>query len=351
MRSFYLLTLFLILFLYTIYGRFYSTSTLETLYNLLSFLPFIIAAMLLELNIGFNIKKVLFYFTICTAIGAIYANVIQLLYPDILSVIIGDGDIDKVLSWGRVSWIGYVVPLPLITQFLYLKIYSKKEQYILIPSLIIAIVGTILTFNRTPLIALVILLLYIIVSTINKINFKKIILLVSLIFICIISINYIQLVNPNFQNLLDYRVLGFFTGKSDISEDLSTRYDLYSQYKDAIYNSYFLGQGFGIPYSIKPEPKSWSDITFISFIIPLGIIGVVYFLIFLKKVFISIRNKISSIKIRRSFYLVFFLAILISLNDDIWSHKNFPIYFVFIINSFGYKFNELKNKTDIITQK
>ena len=299
-----------------------------------TFAPFIVAFLLVELRVGHDFSKVMCYLTVCAAVGAIAANVIHVFHPETLGLLLKeDDDLDTVLSVGRVGWAGYVLALPLVAQLGFLDIYSRSQRRLVLLSLPIVIAGALLTFNRTLLIALLAMFIYLLVSFRRQIRFKVIALIAVVFTAGGYFLSWWSETNPILLDLFDYRILGFLTGTSDTSGDIGTRYILYGEYWDRLKHSYFLGQGLGVPVSTFLGPSSWIDISLLSFALPFGILGVLLFSDFIKKIYLRIRTHIENDKVQRLFVVVLFLGLGMSLNDDIWSHKYFSVYFVYMINA------------------
>ena len=330
--------IFFLCFTFYIFLGFYRTNDSQvTFSHVFTYFPFIIAILIQEINVRYDVKKVLIYFTICAAISSFSAILIQYFYQNVFYSINYDIDVSSIeskLEWGRISWIGSAVALPLIAQIGFLNIFSKKEKYIISISLISIVLGLVFTFNRTFLLAFTFLMLYVVLINTGKFRFKILVVVSLLLFLSILVINNLKDFVPNLENLIDYRILGFFKGQSSIKGDIESRQILYNQYIENILNNNLLGQGFGLPFSTIPEPRAWSDVTLISFLIPMGFIGVILFVIFLIKILIKIKRNIDNNQVKKLYIVVLLLSILVSFNDDIWSHKNFPIIFVFMINSF-----------------
>ncbi|MGV8915086.1 MAG: hypothetical protein ACOH1X_06530 [Kaistella sp.] len=331
----FLLIISFVLFVayFSILGYFNGASAKGIYMHIFTYIPFINALLLIKTGTYYPIKKVLIYFTVATAIGALYAIVIRFYFPDILMKVIDVEDFDAFIQWGRLPWAGALMVILLISQMFFLNIYRNEEKIILVPALLLIFIGGFFTFNRTLIFALFIMILLLILIQIRNLRFKNI----FLIFIGFFVVSYVfsswANVNENFDNLLQGRILDPLSGKLNADSDISSRYMLYDQYIDNIKGSYFLGNGFGVPYSTIPEERVWADVTLVSFLIPFGLLGLAVFFGFIKKLYSNIKL-IQNRKIKNAFTLVLILQLLISLNDDLWSHKNFPMYFVFIINSF-----------------
>lgn len=331
-RILYLIALFVA---YSLVGYVTVGGFAPVLAHAFTFAPFIIAFLLLELRIGHDIRVVLFNLTVCAAIGAVAANVIHFFVPDLLeSLLKEEEDISAVISLGRVAWSGYVVALPLMIQLGMPDLYTPRRRTIALVCLSIVVAGALLTFNRTLLIGLLCMGIYLLLAGRKQIGLKAIPITGAIYFAGSYFLTWWSEVNPSLRTLIDYRILFFFTGGSDTSGDVSTRGILYGQYLDRLTHRYFLGQGLGVPVSTYLGDSFWADITLVNIMVPFGVFGLILFVSFVRQIYSRIRTRITEPRIQRLFLLVLLLAIGISLNDDIWTHKSFAVYFVFLINSY-----------------
>jgi hypothetical protein len=298
--------------------------------------PFVVATLLLALRVGYSFSTVVIALTVCAATGAIVANVIHFFHPNTLELLLREEeDIGGVISLGRVSWSGYVLALPLVAQLGFLRIYSPKQRAFVLAGVPIVLFGALLTFNRTLLIALLGLSFYLLVSMRKDIRLRGVVLIGLLVLATSYFIQWWSEINPSLFHLIDYRILYFFTGHSDTGGDVSTRAILYNDYLHRLLHSRFLGQGLGVPVSTYFGPALWADVSLVNFLLPFGLLGLIMFAGFVRKVYAGIRSRIGDDRVQRLFVVVLCLALAVSLNDDIWSHKNFPIYFVYLLNSYG----------------
>ena len=107
-----------------------------------------------------------------------------------------------------------------------------------------------------------------------------------------------------------------------------------------------MGTGFGVPFATEPEVSYYADVTLVSFYLPFGIFGLLMFLLYFSKLWSMVNSTFESTRSAEIFGLkvITVLGILISLNDDMWSHKEFSIVIALVISSFvnSYKYDELK---------
>lgn len=300
-----------------------------------AFAPFIIAFLLLELDVGTSFRTALFWLTLCGAVGAIAANAIHVFHPELLGILLKDEDkATGIINLGRVGWAGYIVTLPVIAQLGFLDMYSRRQRLIMLTCIPIVLAGALLTFSRTLTVALVVLLAYLLYANRRKLGLKGAAMLGLLGLAGSYFIAWWETINPALIDLINNRIVSFFSGSSDISTDVSGRMILYGEYLERLKSSYMLGQGIGVPVSTAFGDATWADVTLVTFAVPFGVFGLALFVLFLKRLYARITTTIDDQRVRRLFTLVFVLGLAISLNDDIWSHKFFVVYLVFLVNSY-----------------
>lgn len=301
-----------------------------------SFAPLAIAFLLLELDVGVSFDRALVVLTTSAAVGAVAANVIHWFRPEMLGLLLKEeDDISGVISLGRVGWAGYVAALPLVAQLGFLDLLGPRQRLLVLAATPLVLVGALLTFNRTLLVTLVVLLGYLLVLRRRALGLKAWTLIALGVGAAFEFGRRWAEVNPQLVHLATYRILLFFSGDSNIGGDVSTRQVLYGEYAERLAHSFFLGQGLGVPVSTYLGNALWADVSLVSVAVPFGVCGVLLFLAFVLRLRRRIVRRIDDPRVRRLFALVLLLALAISLNDDIWTHKNFVVYFVFLVNSYG----------------
>lgn len=299
------------------------------------FAPFIIAFLLLELDVGTSFRTALFWLTLCGAVGAIAANAIQVFHPELLRILLKDeDDVTGIINLGRVGWAGYIITLPVIAQLGFLDMYSRRQRLIVLTCIPIVLAGALLTFNRTLTVALVVMLAYLLYANRRKFRLKVVATLGLMWVAGSYFITWWGAANPALADLTNNRIVSFFSGSSAVSADVSIRMILYGEYLERLKSSYMLGQGIGVPVSTSFGDAAWADVTLVTFAVPFGVFGLALFALFLKRLYARITTTIDDQRVRRLFVLVFLLGLAISLNDDIWSHKFFVVYLVFVVNSY-----------------
>jgi hypothetical protein len=225
------------------------------------------------------------------------------------------------------------VTLLVVAQLGFLEVHTAARRRVLVGAIPIVVAGAFLTFNRTLAVALVLLLGYLFVTNWRRLGPKAVSILAVIGFGVTYAAAWWTAANPIVGELARNRMLALVSGTSEISTDVWMRQLLYEQYADRLRSSYLLGKGIGIPVSTVFGDAAWADVTLITFAIPFGIFGVAMFLLFLWRLYGRIGAMVDT-RIRRLFLLVFALGVAISLNDDIWSHKFYVVYLVFLVNSY-----------------
>jgi hypothetical protein len=334
-KSVYLLAVAALFASAAVLGYFHGGDAKLIIEHAFIFSPFIIAFLLLELRIAAPIQTVMVALSIAAALGAMAANAIQVFSPDLLALLIKDeDDVTVVVNLGRVAWGGYIAALVIVGQLGFLDLYTKRARRVIKLCVPIVLVGALLTFNRTLTVALALLGIYLLMKNWRKIGLAELAAAGVLVLAAGLFITWWGGLNPALLDLIEYRILSFFTGSADVSVDLSIHLVLYAEYLARIKASFILGQGLGVPVSTLLGPATWSDITLITFVIPFGVFGVTVFAVFLRRLYLRI-SAIEDARVRGVLVIVFLLGLVISLNDDIWSHKYFVVYLAYVANSWG----------------
>jgi len=300
-----------------------------------AFAPFIIAFFLLELGVATAFRPALFWVTLCGAAGVIMANYIHVFHPELLGTILYEGDdATGIVNLGRVAWAGYIVTLPVVAQLGFLDMYTRRQRLVVLICVPIVLAGALLTFSRTLTVALVVLVAYLLYSNRRTLGLQGVAALGVLGLAGSYFITWWGSVNPALVDLANTRIVSLFSGSSDLSTDVGIRTILYGEYLERLKSSYMLGQGLGLPVSTTFGDAAWADVTLVTFAIPFGVFGLALLVLFFKRLYARITTIIDDQRVRRLFILVFLLGLAISLNDDVWSHKFFVVYLVFLVNSY-----------------
>ena len=299
--------------------------------------PFLIACLILatgtSVRFEFILKGVIYAVAISGALAAYIYYFNTVLMPRDSST--GAAFLDADFAWGRLPWRNAINVLLCLSLILFSSGRRKSGAYIGV-AVIIGLIALILTFSRTGLLAIIFML---IAAFIYGFKRGQILRLLRFLFVLIASV-FVAINVFDFDNVINNintRILGFLAMSSDIdiSGHISDRTILYPQYFDVFLMSPLFGVGFGFPYSTNPEFSLYSDVTIVSFALPFGMLGLFLFFLFIKNLWTALKsvrgsdfsNEILGLKI------VIILGLTISLNDDIWSHKEFSIILALLVSS------------------
>lgn len=335
-KSVYIIALIALFAGASLLGYYHGGDASSVVTHAFIFSPFIIAFLLLELRVGAPFQAVMLWLSIGGALGAIAANAIQVFSPGLLALLIKDeDDVTVVVNLGRVAWAGYIAALVIVGQLGFLHAYSERARRVIKVCVPIVVAGALFTFNRTLTVALVILIGYLLLKNWRRLGLTEIATAGVLGLAGTFFIRWWGAQNPALFDLIEYRIVSFFSGSAEVSVDVSIHLMLYAEYLARIKASFMLGQGLGVPVSTLLGPATWSDVTLITFVVPFGIFGIALLAMFLRRLYARIAA-IGDARVRGVLVLVFFLGLAISLNDDIWSHKYFVVYLVYVANSWGF---------------
>lgn len=330
----FLFLIFSIYFFWSIiFGRDFKLVTSQ----IYEFTPFLIACLMLSNKLYLKYHQISDGIIYAVAISGGMAAYIFYFNIDLLPLNAATGMefLDADFAWGRLPWRSG--PNVILCLIIYLfRPDGKKNNIPITLAMIICLIAEILTFSRTCLIAIIIIFFVSLFFSYKNKYLTKILIFYFMAFFAV----YISVGIFNFENVIDNirsRIIGFLTLSSeyDISGHISDRTILYAQYFDVFLRSPILGVGFGVPYSTVPEFSTYSDITIISFLLPLGLIGLYLFLIFIKKLWLLLTLAKDPIYSNTVFGLKMsiIIGLTISLNDDIWSHKEFIIIITMLVTS------------------
>jgi hypothetical protein len=294
------------------------------------FLPFIVATAMLAIKIRVDGDRVLRWVAFATALSAFTAITLHLFFPAYLErLFVNDDNLtSSVLFGGRMYWESAGLSFFVIAAVL----ISSKNRLLLFSALLLVFFGILLTQSRTILAAL--LLFYAIG---HSIILKK--PLKATIYAAIVATILLLL----FLAAADDRMRDLFYTRFFIGGDAADEYErsflinrvvTYFQYWNSIASSFPFGQGLGKPLSVTLYGADiyTSDISFISFLLPFGILGLILFVFYLRIVWKYIsafgtaypNNKLAPI-----FFVMVLTTMLLSLNLDIYSRNIFVIYLSF----------------------
>ena len=130
-----------------------------------------------------------------------------------------------------------------------------------------------------------------------------------------------------------------FFGGDDISTEFENAFFIgrslnYEQYYSKFIASFPFGQGLGHPLSVTllEDEIYTSDISIVSFVLPLGVFGILLLIGYLKvvlKFFSAFRREFPSSKAPKVYVLMIFVTLFASLNVDMYSRNIFVVYLAY----------------------
>jgi len=339
--KFYLLNIVGAVFLiYFCVSIIFGSDLLVVLYQMFSYVPFIISCLIVVVGTTIRYELLSKWIVYAVALSGLLAMYLFYFNTQLMPSI---NSSEANFSWGRLPWGGSVNVLICLGIVLFSFNRSSKSM-LSIAGVLIGLIGLLLTFSRTLLLVIIIIT---IVWLIYAFYMKKISQHWRLFLVSVVSsyvVIYFDMItfDDNVLSNMNHRVLGFLTTESDTSSAVSTRKLLYSQYYD-VFARYPLGAGFGVPFSTETGVSYYSDVTLVSFVLPFGVLGLFMFILYISKLW-SLLNLVrmpvmSTEKV--GLKIVIILGLLISFNDDIWSHKEFTIVIALVVSSFV---NSYRNK-------
>ena len=299
--------------------------------------PFLIACLILANGTSVRFEYVLKGVICAVAISGVLAAYIFYFNHELMprNSSTGAAFLEADFAWGRLPWRNGINVLLCLSLFLFSSGRRTNSAYIA-PAVIVGLIAAILTFSRTALLAIIFMLIAAFIYGLKNGQvlrlFRFLFVMIALVFVAINIFDF-----DNVMHNIDYRILGFVMASSDqdISGHIGDRTILYPQYFDVFSMSPLFGVGFGFPYSTNPEFSLYSDVTIVSFALPFGILGLFLFFLFIAKLWKAL-NSVRGTDFSSEIFglkLVIVLGLGVSLNDDIWSHKEFSIIVALLVSS------------------
>jgi hypothetical protein len=305
--------------------------------HLRNYFPFFLGCLLLTQSTTILLDKALLGLTIGIGMSALLMIYIQYINPDLLLMVYMDqyNVYSGLISWGRAFWLGTPASLISILAIFNSYLFKPKIKVFIYLGCICSSLGLIASFTRTSIFAgigLVIVLFFYSYIFRNGKKIKKILIFLLIGIIFCLSVWFFFKLDNRLYILFQNRVINLISGTANIDLDIHTRKLLFEEYINRFTANPIFGQGLGVPFSYSSGISYWADITLVSFILPFGLLGlfsiILYFFVLFKMILYS---KVGYLKkVTNSILVLACIGIAISLNDDIWSHKSFVIYFSMI---------------------
>lgn len=241
-----------------------------------------------------------------------------------------------VLQHGRLYWTNAS-----LTFFVLLGWYCKEfkvEKWTLLIVLILSFAAMFNTLNRTILAGYSLFFIFtVLISENSRMFFRRSSAVLMIAFGAVALVMVLSAFDERVASLIELR----FFGSGEVAEVYSKavvagRLGLYEQYMQSILQHFPLGQGLGRPLSSSFDKDVYTtDISFMSFLLPFGLMGLLIFGSFIYRNFAIVGQSGEQIskQTRRLLFLFVGIFLLMSLNIDFFSRDNFVIYLVVLIMS------------------
>jgi len=295
-----------------------------------NYAPFFIAVLILASKFSYDVEIFSRVIIGAALISSISALVLHFMFPQVIEdsfSAVNAEEVAEVAALGRMYWQNAFLVYFVIAIF-----FSSSQKTIFLWVVLISVtIALIATVSRTSLVLAAVFIFFLLVfnPTTTREKIKNLIFLI-LAFLAILMLMYYLFIYDNrLSELFDSRFLGKGNLASVYEEAiLRNRMDYYNQYWEKIINYFPIGQGLGQPFAIsmRGDYAYITDISLISFILPFGILGAVLFFVFIQNIFTLIRRapNISYFlsRLRNALFIMVYIWIFISFNDDIFSRKD-----------------------------
>lgn len=294
------------------------------------FFPFFIALIILPGKFIINEDLFLNRLQVAVGISAISALTIHFFFPALISTLFSSNE-DTVfiaLEGGRLIWSSAVLSFFIIATVV---LYKSKT---VIDITLLVIIGTAVIFTQNRTLIIFVFLTYLLsYYYVTGKFFKSTFNLIS--FLGLSLVGFFIFSTDNMRALLERR---FFLGNAKTEEFehafLIGRVSNYEQYWASFADNFPWGQGFGLPMSITffGDRIFSTDISIMSFLLPLGILGLainLIFLIFIFRSFFNTKKLFFENKKYGVFLIISLMALFTSFNIDLFSRNIFVIYLAF----------------------
>lgn len=305
-----------------------------------NFFPFLLACLIISVGSDLRIEPVIKWFVIATGISGILMLYLQYVNPQLLLFAYADRyeEYLGLIRWGRAFWLNYPSTLLVLIFLFNTEIIERKWRTVVYLFSILGFIGLLASFNRTNILGAVILAFFLGINLILRKRINRIASILFFFFLFVIAAWLFVQQDKRLLALLQGRIFNLLMGTANITGSVDTRMILLEQYRDRFLVNPILGQGLGVPYSIIPTTAFWSDTTLVSFILPFGIFGLLIFVGYIFTIFkMLLKSRVELYRaLSNGFILLMGVELLISLNDDIWSHKSFVIFFSYFVTILYY---------------
>jgi hypothetical protein len=342
-KIYYGLPLFLFIFL-VIFNFFYSVFVLDRdtapfFQQLSYYLPFILSLFFLASGITFPVSRLLKILIIGGLISGLLALIIYLFFPLLIYGKLGTVGGTE----GRLYWMNETLPFFQLLFLSYKMNVKNIEKVIYYFTFCVVLTAIVLTGSRTIIIGY---LLFLFVSSFLKrkmfckksiTGFLWLFLGLVAIIISLSVVYYIISASPESYQSFIRRFWGNTRGLYGVIQGafINNRIFIYYSYLEQLKTSWLLGQGLGAPFHYSRIFKMnvmATDVSFIAFLLPFGIFGLTFLIYYLRLLY-QLLLKCAEGLVKTNIKILFWIAIFMSLNQDIFTRQTFIIFFTIFILS------------------
>lgn len=312
---------------------FLQTSPLVFISHGRSYIPFVAALVIVStpLRIGLDRSRK----AVCAAalMSALSATYLFLLAPDVARALAGENDATASAEYsGRMLWTGGDAALlaPLVLLIRPLKL--KALWWAALTAIAFALV---LAQNRTLLAGYPLVVGAILWA--RSRSAKGLLIAAAALSVPSIAAMYLffSFADDRSTEMLQQR-LGLLGASDEVDRSMiEGRVPIYLQYLDRAADCFLLGQGLGSPMSIRDNglPIYLSDVSVVSFALPFGACGLVLLGLFVYACLCGVPTDSLDRPTATGLRSVIVVALIASLNLDVWSRNMFVVGLAFIIAS------------------
>ncbi len=319
-----------------------GVSLLEVFRQLRWYWPFTIAVLLLATGTTADVRTFFRYTAGAAILSSSSALVLHYLIPAYLENVFASSlQTTHGFEAGRMYWTNVPLTLFVLLYFSVCDPDSRIPRWLAGLALVLSLSATFNTLDRTIMAGIVTFLIGTILiardwhEVLRRV--KQFFAFAVLLAGCTASL---MMASSRLRDLVFLRYLGRGAGPERIYQVdfLLGRMTLYRQYWASITNHFPWGQGFGRPYSVVwGNQTPVTDISVMSFVLPLGIFGVVIFAVFLRQLWRLVNANAGQQfpHYSRVLKLLMVVALLVSLNMDIFSRNNFVVLLTLLVLCLG----------------
>lgn len=303
--------------------------------------PFAIAMLLLAVGTNADLRKFFRYTAGATIISAILALILHYLFDLYVVRIYGDShdtlDLSKV---ARMRWDNETALFFIVLYFIVRDEHSQMNRFLAYFALLLGMVSSFITQNRTCLAGLIALFFGSIFISEGRQAVRRLGQLLGFLVLLGAVIGVLLMADSRTRAVAYSRFLGGGGGAQMIYQSAVVvgRMNNYQQYWRSITEHFPWGQGFGLPYStLGVAAFPVTDISLMAFLLPLGVLGVVLFGLFIRALWRTATRTSDKLprEYGRAIKLLIAIALLVSTNVDIFSRDNFVVLLALLIMCAG----------------